>query len=140
MDVFNTLTQWFHHANAAGAPLSPLDEVLFTIKGIISVIGTLVILVGSLVGAYRFFVMKFFIRNTKKKYYNVDFIRRDLGRTIVLGLEFIIAADVVETTTAPDYYSVGILAIVVVIRTFLSYTLNREITSLSQTEQSQFRE
>lgn len=64
----------------------------------------------------------------------INKIRLDLGRILILGLEFIIAADLIGTTTAPDYYSVGIVAIVVAIRTILSYSLNRELKSLSKTE------
>ena len=54
---------------------------------------------------------------------------------LTLGLEFIVAADLIGTTTAPDYYSVGIVASIVLIRTVLSYTLNKEITSLSKIEE-----
>lgn len=129
MNAANTL---LHH--------SGLDSFLLTIKGIISLMGTLVILIGAIISAFRYCWLRFFPQKMgKKNYYDIDFIRRDLGRTIVLGLEFIIAADVIETTTAPDYYSVGILAIVVIIRTFLSMTLNREINSLSQAEQKKLR-
>jgi uncharacterized membrane protein len=55
-----------------------------------------------------------------------------LGRVLTLGLEFIVAADLIGTTTTPDYYALGILAIIVIIRTVLSYTLNKEIESLAK--------
>jgi len=139
MDFLNSFLPWFQHTGIPLKQLSTFDMVLLSIKGFVSVIGTLVIVTGVIVGAYRFLRLKLFPERMIKKGLGVDFIRRDLGRTIVLGLEFIIAADVIETTTAPDYYSVGILAIVVMIRTFLSYTLNREINSLSETQKSQLR-
>jgi uncharacterized membrane protein len=53
---------------------------------------------------------------------------------LTLGLEFIVAADLISTTTAPDYYTVGIVASIVLIRTVLSYTLNREINSIAKIE------
>lgn len=48
-----------------------------------------------------------------------------------MGLEFIVAADLIGTTTTPDYYALGILAIIVAIRTVLSFTLNRELMALN---------
>ena len=57
-------------------------------------------------------------------------IRLDLGQILILGLEFIVAADLIGTTTTPDYYAVGILAIIVGIRTLLSYSLTREMSHI----------
>ena len=55
--------------------------------------------------------------------------RRLLGRSILLGLEFLVAADIIRTVAVdPTFYSVGVLAIIVIIRTFLSFTLELEIT------------
>lgn len=62
----------------------------------------------------------------------INTIRLNLGRTLILGLEFIVAADLIGTTTTPDYYAVGLLAIIVLIRTVLSFSINREIESLSK--------
>jgi uncharacterized membrane protein len=121
------------HHNAA-LPQSQLDIFLLTIKSLISVLGTLVIVVGVVMGLYRFLKLIFLPKRSTRAY-GVNAIRRDLGKTIVLGLEFIIAADVIETTTTPDYYSLGILAIIVMIRTFLSFSLSREISQLSPSEQ-----
>ena len=55
--------------------------------------------------------------------------REALGRSILLGLEFLVAGDIVRTVAGtPTFESVGILAIIVLIRTFLSFTLNLEVT------------
>lgn len=55
--------------------------------------------------------------------------RRLLGRSILLGLEFLVAADIIRTVAVtPTFYSVGVLAIIVIIRTFLSFSLELEIT------------
>ena len=71
---------------------------------------------------------------------DINQIRLRLGRVLTLGLEFIIAADLIGTTTAPDYYSVGIVASIVLIRTLLSYTLNREINDISQQENQNIKQ
>jgi uncharacterized membrane protein len=50
--------------------------------------------------------------------------RRNLGRAIVLGLEFLIAGDIIRTVAvAHTLESVAVLGIIVLIRTFLSITL-----------------
>ena len=54
--------------------------------------------------------------------------RRNLGRAILLGLEFLVAADIINTVAVnPTFESVGVLAAIVAIRTFLSFSLEVEI-------------
>lgn len=56
-------------------------------------------------------------------------LRQRLGRGILLGLEFLIAADIIHTVAVELTFStVGVLAVVVLIRTFLSFTLEAELT------------
>ena len=56
-------------------------------------------------------------------------IRHRLGRGILLGLEFLVAADIVHTVAVElTFKTVGVLAIVVLIRTFLSFTLEVELS------------
>jgi uncharacterized membrane protein len=56
-------------------------------------------------------------------------LRQQLGRGILLGLEFLIAADIIYTVAVElNFETVGVLAIVVLIRTFLSFTLEVELT------------
>jgi uncharacterized membrane protein len=108
-----------------------LHQILEFIQHTISFLGILIILSGAVVALLQY-LRYVFSGEIKRKGANINAIRLSLGRVIVLGLEFIIAADLIGTTTAPDYYSVGILASIVVIRTVLSYTLNKEIASLSK--------
>lgn len=55
--------------------------------------------------------------------------RQLLGRSILLGLELLVAADIIRTVAVtPTFESVGVLAIIVAIRTFLSFSLELEIT------------
>ena len=55
--------------------------------------------------------------------------RQELGQVILLGLEWLVAADIVRTVAAePTLISVAVLAIIVVIRTFLSFSLEVELT------------
>ena len=55
--------------------------------------------------------------------------RRRLGRSILLGLEFLVAGDIIRTVAVePTFTSVGTLAVIVAIRTLLSFSLELEIT------------
>lgn len=54
-------------------------------------------------------------------------IRLDLGRSLALGLEFLLAADILETAVAPSAEVLAELAAVAVIRTGLNYFLSKEL-------------
>lgn len=55
-------------------------------------------------------------------------LRRGLGRAILLGLEFLVGADIIATVAIePSFRSVGVLALIIVVRTFLSFSLELEI-------------
>lgn len=56
-----------------------------------------------------------------------SFIRNFLGSYVLLGLEILIAADIIETIIHPTFADIVRLAVVVVIRTVISYFLNMEI-------------
>jgi uncharacterized membrane protein len=107
-----------------------LHVVLMYIQKTISFIGVLILLSGALYAVYEYGLH--FFKNDLFLDKQLNLIRLRLGRVLILGLEFIIAADIIGTTTTPDYYSLGILALIVVIRTLLSLTLNRELDSLRQ--------
>ena len=54
--------------------------------------------------------------------------RANLGRGILLGLELLVAADIIGTiAVTPTFRSLGVLALIVLIRTFLSFSLEVEI-------------
>lgn len=54
--------------------------------------------------------------------------RQWLGRAILLGLEFLVAGDIIRTVAvSPTFTSVGVLAVIVLIRTFLSLELGMEV-------------
>ena len=56
-------------------------------------------------------------------------LRRQVGRSILLGLELLVAGDIIRTVAiSPSFASVGVLAVIVAVRTFLSFTLEVELT------------
>ena len=55
--------------------------------------------------------------------------RQRIGKAILLGLELLVAADILRTVSeSPTLHQVGILAAIVAVRTFLSFTLEIELT------------
>lgn len=59
--------------------------------------------------------------------YNI--VRVLLGKGVLLGLEFLVAADIIHTVAVDlTFESAGVLAMIVLIRTFLSFTLELELT------------
>ena len=55
-------------------------------------------------------------------------VRTVFGRSILLGLEFLVAADIIRTVAVePSLRNVAVLGVIVLIRTFLSFSLEVEI-------------
>lgn len=110
--------------------INTLQTALMYIQHIISFCGVLIIFAGVLLALFRYIQH---LRGDPTQP-DINKIRLSLGQVLTLGLEFIVAADLINTTQAPDYYTVGIVASIVLIRTVLSYTLNREINNISRIE------
>jgi len=55
-------------------------------------------------------------------------IRTVFARSILLGLEFLVAADIIRTVAVqPSLENVAVLGLIIVIRTFLSFSLEVEL-------------
>lgn len=89
----------------------------------IEVIGVLIMFFGLFLALYRAF--------RSSRHFNNDTyveIRQTVGKSILLGLEVLIAADIVATVvTEPSLRSVLVLGFIVLIRTFLSLSLQVEL-------------
>lgn len=90
---------------------------------VIEIIGILIIIVGALLSLGRFLFKK-----QGEEFRSFQIIREELGRSILLGLEFLVAADIVMTVvfdaTLENILNLGLI---VLIRTFLSFALEIEI-------------
>jgi len=100
------------------------NDVIDKIGMTIDAAGVVVIVVGA--------VMAFVItavRLSRRQSNVYGRFRQQLGQAILLGLELLVAADIVRTVAAsPSLTSVAILAAIVLIRTFLSFSLEVETT------------
>jgi len=93
------------------------------IAEIIEIIGVLTIFIGAV-----YSLIVFLIYVPKKDPGNYIKLRQSLGKSILLGLEILIAADIIATViTDPTMKSVAILGVIVLIRTFLSMSLQVEL-------------
>src|SRR4249919_4061617 len=86
-------------------------------------VGVFIVAAGALVATARLLVRR--AHNTGNYYSS---FRQDIGRAILLGLEFLIAGDIIRTVVvAPTIQNVLVLGLIVLIRTFLSLSLQLEI-------------
>lgn len=93
------------------------------IADIVESIGVATIFIGIL---YSFYSFLFSTNSQVKKSYVK--LRQTLGKAILLGLEILIAADIMATVvTDPTLTSVTVLAIIVSIRTIMSLSLEVEV-------------
>lgn len=99
-------------------------EVIETVGKTIDAVGVAVIALGALISAAGAVPR---LRRKTGDVYRV--FRQQLGRSILLGLEFLVAADIIRTVAVtPDARSVAVLGGIVLIRTFLSFSLELEVT------------
>jgi uncharacterized membrane protein len=86
-------------------------------------LGVAVIALGTGAAIARFLAQG--VSNLQSRYRE---LRHELGGTIVLGLEFLVAGDIIRTVAVdPSLQSVAVLGLIVLIRTFLSMALQLEI-------------
>lgn len=91
----------------------------------IEILGIAVITKGAITAGMAFFRGWFDAVQALEACYDY---RVQMGQAILLGLEFLVAADIIRTVAVrPTFRSVGILAAIVAIRTFLSFALEIEI-------------
>lgn len=100
-------------------------ELIGAIGAFIETAGVATILIGMIIATAVFAVGWLTETDTKRTYTEY---RVNLGRAIMLGLDFLIAGDIIGSiTVAPTFTSVGILGIIIVIRTFLSVELEHRV-------------
>lgn len=85
--------------------------------------GVTIILIGTVAALFKFLFSK---QGKESRSYKI--LRQELGKAILLGLEILVAGDIIATVaTEPTMNSVLVLAVIVLIRTFLSLSIEVEI-------------
>jgi uncharacterized membrane protein len=94
----------------------------------VDVAGVVTIVIGLLIATARYLFTHAGLGTTEEVISPYRQYRQDLGRAILLGLEMLVAADIVRTVAiSPTLESVVILGGIVLIRTFLSLSLEAEL-------------
>lgn len=102
-----------------------MDSVAFIdlVAEVINILGVLAIISGIIVAIFVF-LAKVLSNNGIEVTYRG--LRQNLGRTIIIGLELLIAGDIVRSIAVPPTFTtVGVLAIIVLIRAFLSVQIEK---------------
>ena len=91
-----------------------------------AVVAVFVLIVGAVLASTRF-IAQLLKRSPFQASYHE--LRADLGRAILHGLEFLVIADIIGTVAMePTLQNLGVLAVIVVIRTLLSFVLELEVS------------
>jgi uncharacterized membrane protein len=100
------------------------EQTISDVVKVVEAVGAGIMIVGGL-GAFIAFVPRALRERSDRAY---EDLRRNLGRSILLGLEVLIVADIVRTIIVdPTFESVAVLGVIVVIRILLSFSLEVEI-------------
>ncbi len=103
-----------------------IDEFAAEAGKIVELVGIGVLVAGAILA-----VGAFILRMLQRRPFSEGYrgLRADLGRAILLGLEFLVIADIIRTVAVePTLQNLGVLAFIVAIRTFLSFALELEVS------------
>ena len=102
-------------------------EIIDYISYGIGIAGISIIAWGVLVIFAKVIHLEFKMLKGRKIFREREALRHQLGSYLLLGLEFLIAADIIYTISYPTLNDVIILGSIVLIRTVISYSLDRDI-------------
>jgi uncharacterized membrane protein len=98
-------------------------EIMDVVGTAVDTAGVSVIVIGALIATTRFLFQRRGETSILFRLY-----RQDMGRAILLGLEFLVAGDIIRTVVVdPTFDNVIVLGLIVLIRTFLSMSLQLEL-------------
>lgn len=113
------------------------EDILSIFTLMMNAISVVIIIFGVVSSALRLFMIEFRRFNSTIKAIKRQSIRAYLGSYILLGLEFLIAADIIATIAHPSVEELINLSAIVIIRTFISYFLGKEIEHAIQLEKKE---
>lgn len=100
-------------------------NIVEKIGELIDLFGVLIILVGMITATIGY-LRRYFAKHDTHQNYRL--YRHSLARAILLGLEFLVAGDIIRTVAGtPTFMSILVLGMIVLIRSFLSMEFQLEI-------------
>ena len=113
-----------------------LVKILIGISTGIGLWGMAVIVWGVLLMSFRLIKFEISRLRGRRIFRERENLRHQLGSYLLLGLEFLIAADIIRTVAHPALEEIAVLAGIVAIRTVISYFLDRELLSWKKEAES----
>jgi len=115
--------------------MAELTDLFVTISLYVDAAGVFLIILGILIASIRYLIR---LVHKDSENHNYSLYRKELGRSLLLCLEFLVAADIIRTVAVdPSLQSLLVLFGLIFIRTFLSAILELEITGLWPWQKSQ---
>ena len=118
----------FKHKKGDFMDMMFADTPLLYIREYIALLGVAVITAGAVRSLYQLYLLLMY------RSYDLSIIRLQFGRCVLLGLEFMVGADIIGSLVTPDYYNLGMLAIIVLVRTVLSYFLHYDLEAITPSQ------
>ena len=113
---------------------------MLIVSQVIAITGVVVILRGVVLIVYRLVALEFKRSQQKYVFKEREVLRHQLGSHLLLGMEFMIAADIIGTISHPTLNDMALLGSIVAIRTVISHSLQREVENFQPPEsQTRFR-
>lgn len=119
MDTQTLILNIINHA-------SSLETVSLFAAAVIGYVGVIIIAYGAIKSAIHFIIST--LRNNN----HLPYIRIDLGKHLVLGLEFLVGKDIIESIIQPSWDDLGKLAVVIALRTFTTLVLSWELKQIKE--------
>jgi len=101
-----------------------IGELLLIISEIIGLVGIVVIIFAVTHSAYRIIRIEIF---HDKRFHEYEHTKRTLIQKMIFALDFFVAADLIKLAVLSDLMDIIAIAVIVAIRTVLSWSLSREV-------------
>ncbi|MBU0591381.1 DUF1622 domain-containing protein [Candidatus Micrarchaeota archaeon] len=101
-----------------------ISDVLNNISLIIAGVGIIIIIYGVAITIYRMLTIEL---SKGKRFHQYEHVKRNLIQKIIFSLDFFVAADLIQLSIVATIEEIASIAVIVGIRTILSWSLSREI-------------
>ncbi|OGB96830.1 hypothetical protein A3F06_00455 [candidate division TM6 bacterium RIFCSPHIGHO2_12_FULL_36_22] len=108
-------------------------DVLTVFKEVFEIAGIAIIFYGGVRSILAYIIATCKGKSVVERFWQ---FRTELGQSIISGLELLVAADVISTLMSVTYDKLGIIFILIILRTLLSYVLMHEVKTVKKTEKS----
>ncbi|WP_420318978.1 DUF1622 domain-containing protein [Ekhidna sp.] len=106
--------------------MNNLEHFVEIVATVIGYVGISFIVLGVILAIGQYLISRFANK------YTIDHVRLTLGTYILIGLEFMVGQDIIETVLHTTLEQLYMLGLIVIIRTLLDFFLSREMTQLKQ--------